>query len=74
MAQYGNWLGVLKWSLAQTDGTGDSEFHAMSEEVSTAEYQLRCHVEKLSHVEEQELTSTARFIAIAGQEMATGRY
>ncbi len=31
---YGNWLGVLKWSLAQgSDGTSDSNFQPMAEEV-----------------------------------------
>jgi hypothetical protein len=33
MAQYGNWLGILKWSLAQNDGTHPSEFRPMAEEV-----------------------------------------
>jgi len=32
MSQYGNWLGLLKWSLAQSDGTSPSEAQPMSEE------------------------------------------
>jgi len=31
---YGNWLGILKWSLGQQDNTTPSEFREMSEEVS----------------------------------------
>jgi hypothetical protein len=32
---YGNWLGILKWSLAQgSDGTHESSFRPMPEEVS----------------------------------------
>lgn len=34
MAQnYGGWLGILKWSLAQSDGTEPSDFGEMSAEV-----------------------------------------
>ncbi len=31
--KYGNWLGILKWSLAQNDGTHESSMKPMSEEV-----------------------------------------
>ncbi len=41
---YGNWLGVLKWSLAQSDGTRPSEVKPMEEEVSPAAWAPRCHV------------------------------
>lgn len=30
---YGGWLGILKWTLAQQDGTTPSDFGEMSEEV-----------------------------------------
>lgn len=33
MEQYGNYLGILKWSLAQNDGTKPSEVKPLSEEV-----------------------------------------
>jgi len=36
MAQYGNWLGILKWSLQQSDGTSASNVAPMSEEVRMA--------------------------------------
>ena len=33
MDSYGGYLGILKWSLAQSDGTKPSEVKPMSEEV-----------------------------------------
>lgn len=33
MEKYGNYLGVLKWSLQQNDGTKPSEVKPMSKEV-----------------------------------------
>lgn len=33
MDQYGNYLGILKWSLAQTDGTKPSNVKPLSPEV-----------------------------------------
>jgi hypothetical protein len=34
--KYGNWLGILKWSLAQNDGTSTSTAKPMSEEARTS--------------------------------------
>lgn len=33
MENYGGYLGILKWSLAQQDGTKPSEVRELSEEV-----------------------------------------
>lgn len=41
---YGNWLGILKWSLAQQDNTAPSDFRPMSEEVSIPFYPVIVYI------------------------------
>ena len=45
MEQYGNYLGILKWSLAQNDGTKPSEVKPLSEEVFSFLFWLMYRIE-----------------------------
>lgn len=48
MDSYGGYLGILKWSLAQSDGTKPSEVKPMSEEVGESECLVNSRIVRFS--------------------------
>lgn len=48
MDSYGGYLGILKWSLAQSDGTKPSEVKPMSAEVRLVVFFSNCRIVSFS--------------------------